>query len=93
VTCVVTKNEAAARYELHVDGVLAGIADYADRGDDIVLPHTEIDGARRGQGLGAVLVQGVLDDVRPTGRKVVPACWYVAQFIDENPSYKDLLAS
>lgn len=93
MTGVVTKNEAAARYELHVDGEVVGIADYVERGDNVVLPHTVIDGPRRGQGLGAVLVQGVLDDVRPTGRKVVPSCWYVAQFIDENPSYRDLLAT
>ena len=64
-----------------------------EREGTVVLPHTEIDGARRGQGLGAILVQGVLDDVRPSGNKVVPACWYVAQFIDENPSYRDLLAA
>jgi uncharacterized protein len=38
-------------------------------------------------------VKGALDDVRPSGRKIVPACWYVGQFVDENPEYKDLLAS
>ena len=93
MACVVTKNEAANRYELHVDGELAGIADYVERGESVVLPHTVINGDRRGQGLGAVLVKGALDDIRPSGRTVVPSCWYVAQFIDENPSYKDLLAS
>lgn len=93
MSSIVTKNEAATRYELHVDGELVGIADYVERDGDVVFPHTEIDGARRGRGLGAVLVQGALDDVRPSGRKVVPSCWYVAQFIDENPSYRDLLAS
>jgi uncharacterized protein len=92
MTNVVTKNEAGSRYELHVDGELVGIADYTERGDVIVIPHSEIDPSRRGQGLGAVLVQGTLDDIRPSGKKVVPSCWYVAQFIDENPSYKDLLA-
>jgi len=93
MTCVVTKNEAAQRYELHVDGELAGIADYHEQGDALVFPHTEIDPRRRGQGLGAVLVQGAMDDVRPTGKKVVPSCWYVAQWLDENPTYKDLRAS
>ena len=89
----VRKNEAAGRYELHVDGELAGIADYHEQGDALVFPHTEIDPSRRGQGLGAVLVRGALDDVRPTGKKVVPACWYVGQFVEENPEYRDLLAS
>lgn len=45
----------------------------------------------RGQGLGAVLVQGALDDVRTTGRTVVPEYWYVAEFIDEHPEYQGLL--
>ena len=93
MTTEVRKNDAAGRYELFVDGVLAGVADYTERGDVLEFPHTEIDPQRRGQGLGAVLVQGALDDVRPTGRKVVPSCWYVAQWIDENPSYREMLAS
>jgi predicted GNAT family acetyltransferase len=91
MTSVVTKNEAAGRYELAIDGVVVGIADYRERDGVVVLPHTEIDGSRRGEGLGAILVQGVLDDIRPSGRKVVPACWYVAQFIDEHPAYAELL--
>ena len=37
--------------------------------------------------------RGALDDVRPTGRRVVPSCWYVAQFIDEHPDYADLLTA
>lgn len=89
----VRKNEAAGRYEIHVDGELAGIADYSVDGDVVVFPHTEIDSSRRGQGLGAVLVQGALDDVRSQGKTIVPACWYVAQFVDENPDYKDLVAA
>jgi uncharacterized protein len=92
MTCVVTKNESAGRYELHVDGDLAGVADYSERGEVLVMPHTEIEPSLRGNGLGAVLVQGALDDIRPSGKKVVPSCWYVAQFIDENPSYRDLVA-
>ena len=92
MTSVVTRNQEAGRYELHVDGELAGIADYVERDGTVVLPHTVIDGSRRGQGLGRVLVQAALDDIRPSGRTVVPSCWYVAQFIDEHPSYRDLVA-
>ena len=36
------------RYELVIDGGIAGFADYARRGDVVVLPHTVIDPARRG---------------------------------------------
>ena len=89
----VRNNTAASRYELFVDGELVGIADYEIAADRVVFPHTEIVRRLRGQGLGAVLVQGALDDVRGTGRTVVPRCWYVAEFIDDNPDYRDLLAA
>jgi predicted GNAT family acetyltransferase len=93
MTTEVQRNEERSRYELVVDGQLAGVADFHVIGDRVVLPHTEVDPARRGQGLGAILVRGALDDVRSTGQVVVPQCWYVAQFIDENPDYRDLLAA
>lgn len=80
------------RYELIEDGSVIGFADYEARGEALVFPHTVINPDRRGEGLGAVLVQGALDDVRPTGQKVVPECWYVGQFIDAHPEYADLLA-
>jgi predicted GNAT family acetyltransferase len=89
----VKDNADRSRYELFVDGRLAGIADYRIDGDVVVFPHTEIDPSLRGQGYGAVLVRGALDAVRPTGRTIVPQCWYVAQFIDEHPEYGDLLAA
>jgi predicted GNAT family acetyltransferase len=92
VALTVRKAEDRSRYELVEDGAVIGIADYAVEGDTVVLPHTVIDPQRRGEGLGAVLVQGALDDLRPTGRKVVPTCWYVAEFIEDHPRYADLLA-
>jgi hypothetical protein len=69
-----------------------GLADYRRDGDVVILPHTEIDAARRGQGLGDVLVRGVLDHVRATGAKVVPACWFVADYVERHPEDADLLA-
>ena len=89
----VRHNPKASRYELWDGDVMVGIADYTESGNTVVFPHTEINHDRRGQGLGAVLVRGALDDVRATGRRIVPRCWYVAEFIDDNPEYRDLLAA
>lgn len=89
----VRDNAEANRYELVRGGEVIGVADYVLRGDVIVIPHTEIAPHLQGRGLGAVLVDGVLDDVRRQGRKVVPSCWYVAQRIRERPETQDLLAT
>ena len=88
---VVRRNAERSRYELLVDGEVVGVADYHVEGDRWIFPHTVIAAERRGQGLGAELVQGALDDVRRAGGTVVPRCWYVADFIDANPAYADLL--
>jgi len=93
VSTEVHRNDDRNRYELVVDGDLTGVADYFVNGDVVVLPHTEIDPARRGQGLGAVLVQAALDDVRAQGRTVMPTCWYVREYIDLHPAEADLLAT
>lgn len=88
----VRNNEEASRYELVLEGRVVGVADYRDVGDHLVFPHTEIERALRGQGLGNQLIKGALDDVRRLGRTVVPTCWAVADYIAENPGYADLVA-
>jgi uncharacterized protein len=87
----VRRNPARSRYELVRDGEVVGFADYRESGGSVVLPHTVIDPSMRGQGLGDVLVRGVLDDLRGGGQAVVPSCWFVAEFIEGHPEYKDLL--
>ncbi len=82
-----------ARYELFVDGVLVGFADYRLRGDVVEIPHTEIEPARRGRGLGAELVRGFLAHIRDDGATVVPTCPFVADYIRAHPQEQDLLAN
>ena len=88
----VRKDEARSRYELLDGGAVVGFADYRVQDGAVVFHHTVIDRERRGHGLGAVLVQAALDDVRTTHRRVVPVCWYVDRFIDTHTGYADLLA-
>jgi predicted GNAT family acetyltransferase len=86
----VRRNDERHRYELVVDDRVVGIADFTREGGTIVLPHTEIDPSLRGQGLGAVLVKAVLEDVRAQGATVVPQCWYVREYLDLHPEDADL---
>lgn len=86
-------NESASRYELLLDGSVVAYSGYELRGDVVVLPHTVTDAAHRGHGYAGQVVQFALDDVREAGRTIVPACWYVAQFLDEHPEYADLVTT
>jgi predicted GNAT family acetyltransferase len=82
----------ASRYELWEDGAVVGIADYRPgEAGVLVFPHTEIARDRRGNGLGEVLVRGALDDVRARGLRIVPACWFVEEFVRANPAYAELV--
>jgi hypothetical protein len=90
---IVRNAEDRGRYELVVGDDVVAVADYHDRGDVVVLPHTEVTHQLRGQGYGALVVQGALDDLRSRGKRIIPACWYVREFIDTNDEYADLVAA
>jgi uncharacterized protein len=88
----VRNSKTRSRYELVVEGVLVAVAEYRVAGNTVVLPHTEVIRQRRGQNLAARLVRAALDDLRAQGKRVVPACWYVREFIEDNQDYADLVA-
>ncbi len=90
----VTDNTEASRYEVTVDGAVAGFAAYRLHGDRIVFTHTEVDDAYEGQGLGGALARGALDDVRARGEyRVTALCPFISAWIERHPSYQDLLAA
>lgn len=78
----VTRNDEAGRYEVHVDGELAGFTEFApDAQGRLVFPHTVIDPAFAGQGLGSVLVGRALADVARRGEVIVPLCPFVRKYL------------
>ena len=87
----VRDNRDRSRYELVVDGEVAGFVQYNMRGGRLILVHTEIDEARAGHGLASILVSGVLDDVRRRGLRIVPVCPFVERYIERHPEYDDLV--
>ena len=87
-----TLNEAESRYEAHVDGELAGFAEYVLDGDRIVFTHTEVEDRCEGEGIGSTLARFALDDVRARGGlRVVPRCPFIRAWIDRHPEYGDLV--
>ncbi|MEV6239591.1 GNAT family N-acetyltransferase [Lentzea sp. NPDC051838] len=88
VTNAVTNNAAESRYEVHVDGALAGFLEYRTVGTVLALVHTEVDEAYAGQGLGARLAKYALDDAIARDVKISPLCPFVAKYIDKHPEYR-----
>lgn len=89
----VTDNTDAARYEVRVDGELAGFADYRlrDGGSTVAVMHTEIDDAFAGQGLAKQLAVAVLDGLRADERSLLPFCPFFQGYVAKHPEYVDLV--
>jgi predicted GNAT family acetyltransferase len=80
------------RFELLVDGAVAGLAAYRFRDDAVGITHSEVDPQFRGQGLGNELAQRTLALIRSRGEKVLPLCPFFAKYVEEHPTYDDILA-
>ncbi|HMS72418.1 MAG TPA: GNAT family N-acetyltransferase [Baekduia sp.] len=89
---VVSHNPAESRYETHIDGELAGFAEYVLSESTIIFAHTEVDDRFGGSGVGGALARFALDDVRSEGtHRVIPLCPFIKRWIDKHPDYADLV--
>ncbi|MFC8531577.1 GNAT family N-acetyltransferase [Nocardia sp. NPDC057227] len=86
-------NAEDTRFEIYVDEVLAGYADYAERGTIRDFNHTVTFPEFRRRGVAAEVVEYALRDSREHGFTVLPTCWYVDQYIAAHGEYRDLVAS
>lgn len=87
------KNVERGRFEVYVDGELAGFTEY-EVGDHgvITLPHTRVEERFGGRGLAGVVVKFALDDIRAEGYLVHPECAYAKKWLQRHPEYADLIA-
>lgn len=94
MTDVVTShNPEASRYEAHIDGELAGFAEYELTDKLVIFTHTQVEDAFEGHGVGGTLARFALDDVRATGtRAVLPLCPFIKGWIEKHPDYADLVS-
>ena len=88
---VVTRNLPLSRFDIHVDGELAGFADYTLKDGVIVFPHTEIDPKFGGKGLGTTLIELALNEVVKEKLSVEPLCPFVSKYIGKHPEFLHLV--
>ena len=88
---VVADNPERKRYEIALDGQLAGFTAYRDHGGTLTFTHTEVAEEFEGRGLGSQLVRRTLDDVRRRGLHIRPMCPFVRSFVADHHEYLDLV--
>ena len=81
----VVRNDAKSRYEVTVDGTVAGFTVFGpDAAGRVVFPHTEVDPAFAGRGLGTILIGSALADVAARGETIVPVCSFVVKYLESH---------
>jgi predicted GNAT family acetyltransferase len=88
---VVSDHPENGRFEIAVDGDLAGFANYHAVGENLDFTHTEIDDRYEGQGLGSTLIRAGLEAARDRGMGVLPHCPFVRRFIERHQEFLELV--
>lgn len=87
----VVDNPESGRFEILVDGDVAGFAEYQRSGSTVSFTHTVIDPRFEGRGLGSILAGGALDATRNPRSSVLPFCPFIRGYIQRHPDYLDLV--
>jgi predicted GNAT family acetyltransferase len=88
----VTDNPEKSRFEVSVDGTLAGFAAYKTDPGVVIFVHTEVFPEYEGNGLAGQLAKAALAMVREAGNRIVPICPYIRSYVRRHaPEYDDLL--
>jgi predicted GNAT family acetyltransferase len=85
------ENAAAGRFEMEFPGGKA-FASFRQDGDRLIITHTEVPAAHEGRGIGSQLVRGLFETARDSGRRIVPACSFVAAWARRHPEFAEVLA-
>jgi uncharacterized protein len=79
-------------YRLAVGGHLAEMTFSRAGAHMIIIDHTEVPDALRGQGVGDRLVARAVSDARQQGFTIFPLCPFAASRFRKNPEYRDVLS-
>lgn len=88
---IVQQNPEHSRFEILVDGAVAGFAEYRTRPNgQTVFTHTEVDADFAGRGLGGILARGAVEAVlADPAAVIVPACPFIRSWLHKHPEHAD----
>lgn len=85
-----TVSAGPGEFTIDVEGKTVGHACVADRDNQRVFYHTEVDEAFGGRGLATILIQEALDATRHDGKRIVAVCPTVAKVLDKHPEFHEI---
>lgn len=72
-------------------GLVAEMHFSSARDHSIIIDSTFVRSANRGQGLGKLLLDSVVDDARKAHKRIVPLCPFVKAQFEKHPEYQSML--
>jgi uncharacterized protein len=86
------ESDSKGRYTYRAEGAVAEMTFSKAGASLLIIDHTEVPDAFRGQGVGAALVARAVEDARKAGRKILPLCPFAAaQFRRHADEWADVL--
>jgi uncharacterized protein len=85
-------NGKKGSFFIDVEGGRLGEMTYVWAGTDrIIIDHTEVSPALKGQGAGKQLVEAAVNFARAKGIKIVPLCPFAKSVFDKTAEWQDVL--
>jgi predicted GNAT family acetyltransferase len=79
------------RFEAMSAGKVAGFVEYNVLSQSIMLTHTEVAQEFEGKGVGGFLARESLVAARAMGKRVIPACPFIASWLRKHRDFLDLV--
>lgn len=89
----VVRNTGEHRWELRLDDQVVAAAYFERHPDHLTVTRSEVRSDLEGQGLGSILVRGLLEDVRAEGASIDVDCPFVREYLRRHPDRADVVRS
>jgi predicted GNAT family acetyltransferase len=93
VASEIVHDEAQRRFTLDRDGQASYLVYHRVDESTVDFVHTYTPPALRGRGIAARIVEHALGWADAQGLKVVPSCWFVAEYVERFPAWERVVAS
>jgi predicted GNAT family acetyltransferase len=85
------KGGRSGNFELEDEGKTIAEMTYKRHNDRMIIDHTFVDMAYRGQGMGEKVLAAAIDFARQEHLGITPLCSFAKRLMERNPAYADVL--